>query len=85
MKDATRKKLKEHQYEALKKIVRNLLDGMGVRYDGWLLCCRACGQVWPDFAEMGMVQTHFQISHDTAIVLLDLVWVGEGPPPERQT
>lgn len=66
----------EH-YEQAKRVLR----ASNPEVD-FVLACHECGSSWPESAEMGMVVTHFQITHDTDEVELDLVWIGEGPPPE---
>lgn len=63
-------------YEAVKKVLRFYHPDTD-----FILACHDCGQSYPDNAEMGMIQTHFQISHDTDKVSLDLVFIGEGKPP----
>ncbi len=65
-------------YEQVKRIVRADHPDWGT----FALVCSKCGTSWPQSAEMGMVQTHMQITHDTDDVVLDLVWIGEGRPPE---
>lgn len=49
----------------------------------FILTCAFCGCTWPAEAEMGMVTTHFQISHDDANVQLNLVYIGSGDAPEE--
>lgn len=64
-------------YEQAKRLLRAAHPG-----ETFLLACHLCGDTWPDATEMGMIETHFQISHaGAAEVQLDLVWIGEGPPP----
>ena len=69
----------EELYEQAKKVLRaaNIASG-----SDFILACNVCGDSWPEKTEMGMVETHFQISHPEAEkISLDLIWIGIGAPP----
>lgn len=74
-------------YEQAKRVIR----GNHPEWGNFVLACGRCGTSWPDNAEMGMVGTHFEISHGEVVkaggtldIQLDLVWIGEGPPPRAR-
>lgn len=75
----------EELYEQAKRVIR----GDHPDYGSFILACTHCGASWPEDAEVGMVSTHFEISHDwvegESPILLDLVFIGEGPPPEPRS
>lgn len=68
------------QYEALKRVIRRNLEPESA----FMLACQQCGQMFPEQAEMGMVEAHFKIEHETDNYRLDLIWVGDGPAPESE-
>jgi hypothetical protein len=72
----------ERLYEQAKTILRKQFPDQQ-----FILACHLCGDTWPTKTEMGMVETHFEISHpeDAGNIKLDLVWIGEGKPPESRS
>lgn len=71
----------EKLYEQAKMILRSQFPDTQ-----FIMACSLCGSTWPDNTEMGMVETHYQISHPEHAepIELDLVWIGEGKPPRSQ-
>lgn len=76
----------EELYEQVKRSLRRAAEDGG--YDpagsGFILACHDCGQPFPTDAEVGMVSQHAELAHegDGDKAKLDLIWIGEGPPPE---
>lgn len=72
-------------YEQAKRVLRHLCEENGISHgDSFILACQECGQPFQEEAEMGMVQTHFQISHGKDDPVLDLIFIGEGEPPKAR-
>lgn len=70
-------------YEQAKRVLRGTLDERLTQGEPFLLACRECGLAMPMDSEMGMVEQHVEIAHPGWTELeLDLVWIGEGDPPE---
>lgn len=72
-------------YEQAKRVIRGslpLLDWSGPAK--FVLACRYCGQPFPDDIAMGVVTAHIDL-HGDVEHHLDLVWIGEGPPPKGNT
>jgi len=71
----------EQLYEQTKLVLRAHHPDMN-----FILACHRCGDCWPENTEMGMVKTHFDISHpdDADNLMLDLIWIGVGQPPESR-
>lgn len=79
----------EQLYEQAKRVLRGSLTPE-VLGDGspFILACSSCGLAFPNGAEMGMVGQHAGIAHEwdgESRLRLDLVWIGEGPPPEPRS
>lgn len=72
-------------YEQVKRVLR--AGDPELTKDGFVLACHDCGFAAPREAELGMLIQHMQLVHDRPMddaesaLELDLVWVGEGPPP----
>lgn len=70
-------------YEQTKRVLRGTLDERLTQGEPFLLACHECGLAFPMNAEMGMIEQHVEIAHPGLEDLqLDLVWIGEGDPPE---
>lgn len=75
-------------YEQAKRVLRQVLPENVVDANGrpFLMACHECGLPFRNDVEMGMVAEHARAEHaidpDTGSLGLDLIWVGEGPPPE---
>ena len=78
-------------YEQAKRILRRAGEdaGYAVGQPDFILACRGCGQPFPESTEMGMVEQHMQLAHGYVAgdppFTLDLVWIGEGPPPKARS
>lgn len=73
----------EELYEQAKRVIRGSLPDTTAT--GFVLACHSCGLAFPEGAEVGMVRQHAELAHDfdgEERLKVDLVWVGEGPPPE---
>lgn len=74
-------------YEQAKRVLRGSLGTATLGGDPtFVLACHECGFAFPVEAELGMVAEHAELAHsidvDGGEMVLDLVWIGEGPPPE---
>lgn len=68
-------------YEQIKAILRKQREFDATQF---ILVCHECAEEFPDEAEMGMVEAHFELAHEHDNVVLDLVWIGEGSPPRER-
>jgi hypothetical protein len=70
----------------VKRVLKNLCEENGISHgDDFIMACHNCGQPFPEKAEMGMVEAHFEISHPGFRPSLDLIFIGEGEPPKARS
>lgn len=83
----------EQLYEQTKRVIRQSLDLLdfpkeGNWNDNFILTCQECGLPMRNDVEIGMYADHARL-HDIDVeggeMKLDLIWIGEGPPPEPQS
>lgn len=81
----------EELYEQAKRSLRQMCLTYDIVKPGgpaFILACKQCGLPFRDDIEVGMVGEHASIEHnidfDKEKVTLDLIWIGDGPPPEAQ-
>jgi hypothetical protein len=81
----------EDLYEQAKRVLRRMCEDAGIADEKgrwFILACSECGLPFPTGAEAGMIGEHAEIAHDVdrsaTRVKVDLIWIGEGPPPEPQ-
>lgn len=81
----------EQLYEQAKRVIRNMVLDQGLLNEGdtaFIVACDKCGLPFSKDAEIGMIGEHASISHgintDNESVGVELIWIGEGPPPEPQ-
>lgn len=79
----------EDLYEQAKRVLRQMLpdEVKDARGRPFILACGECGLAFRTDVEVGMVGEHAKVEHGVdadagASVSLDLIFIGEGPPPE---
>jgi hypothetical protein len=78
----------EELYEQAKRVLRQTLPAEILNPDDrpFIMACHECGLPFRNDVEMGMVAEHARAEHgidpETGSLTLDLIFVGEGPPPE---
>lgn len=78
----------EECYEQTKRVLRRMCEDAGIADEKgrwFILSCSDCGQPFPTESEMGMVGQHAELAHDwdgETNLSVDLIWIGEGLPPE---
>jgi hypothetical protein len=83
----------EQLYEQAKRVLRQMLppevkDAQGRPF---ILACSACGYAFRNDVEIGMAAEHAKAEHgadpdaEKTSVSLDLIFIGEGPPPRGNT
>lgn len=78
----------EELYEQVKAVTRKMAEDAGIMNDKpFLIACHECKLPFPLQSEIGMVAEHATLAHGwqedgEERLAVDLVWVGEGPPPE---
>jgi hypothetical protein len=80
----------EQLYEQAKQVLRRMTEDAGISDEQgrwFVLACHECGLPFPTQIEVGMIGQHAETAHgidtDSEKVVLDLIWIGEGPPPGR--
>lgn len=79
-------------YEQAKRVIRQSLDLLdfpkaGNWNDNFILACQECGLPMRNDVEVGMYADHARthgINPDEGQMKLDLIWIGQGPPPKPQ-
>lgn len=80
----------EQLYEQAKQLLRAAVIDYGIAKEGeppFLMACPDCGLPFRSDIEMGMVNDHAKThgkSAEAGTLALQMVWIGEGPPPEPQ-
>lgn len=74
-------------YEQTKRLLRGSLppEVVGSANPSFVLACHECGLAFQEGAEIGMLAQHAELAHgwdDSEQLQIDLVWIGEGDPPE---
>lgn len=87
----TEKPTTEELYEQAKRVLRNVVLDYNLIKEGqpaFIIACKRCGMPFSDEAEVGMIGEHAELAHgidtEKEQVTLDLIWIGEGPPPKPQ-
>lgn len=77
----------EDLYEQAKRSLRHLVVDAGIAEEGepaFILACHECGLPFRKDIEVGMAADHARthgIDPDDGKLALDLIWIGQGPPP----
>lgn len=80
----------EELYEQAKRIIKQALDLLGFPKEGnwndnFILACHECGLPMRNDLELGIYADHARthgINPEEGEMKLDLVWIGEGSPPQ---
>lgn len=76
----------EALYEQTKRVLRGTLDERLTGDTPFVMACHDCGLAFPLDVEIGMAAQHAETAHGwqdgESPLPLDLVYIGEGEPPE---
>lgn len=78
----------EDLYEQAKRSLRHLTLDAGIAKEGepaFILACHECGLPFRTDIEIGMIGDHARVhglDPDEGWLTVDLIWIGEGPPPK---